>query len=206
MAETTRTSSRAGTPRRDDAAPGNSDGARRQDGVGGALAADARNMRDELLAAVRDSAGSLLDEQRNRAATQIATLGDVLRRSAEALDDEMPGAVARYAGDAARQIDDFAEALRSRSWNQLTGDIETFARRWPMAFLASAIGLGFVAGRVLIASTPRPPKEAATPAPQRFAARDESPGGARHDYGAVSGSVTGSAMSGYGAAAHQEKP
>jgi len=117
---------------------------------GGPLA-DAKELGTDLVAAVRDSATSLFEEQRNRAADEIAALGQALQRSAQSLD-QGGGTVARYADDAARHIGDFATTVRNRSWDELTGDVEAFARRWPLAFMAAAVGVGFAAGRFLMAS------------------------------------------------------
>jgi hypothetical protein len=113
---------------------------------------DAKEMGSELIGAARDSAASMLDMQRNRAADQISAVAQALRDSTESLDRNSAGAVVRYADQAARQISDFAEVVRSRSWSELADDAETFARRWPLAFMASAVGIGFIAGRFMLSS------------------------------------------------------
>src|SRR5690348_11900108 len=141
MAETTRTTLGAtGGTATSTTAPQDDDTTAR-------VIADAKNMGSDMLAAVRDNAGSLLDDQRRRAADQITAVGEALRRSAQVLDEQTSPVIGRYVEDAAGYIDDFATAVRSRSWRELAGDAEDFARRWPTAFMASAIGLGFVAGR-----------------------------------------------------------
>src|SRR5438105_11112610 len=99
--------------------------------------AEAKGIGTELIDAVRDNATSLFEEQRDRAANEIASFGAVLRRSASALDQASGTAVSRYTEDAARQITEFAETLRHRSFGELTSDIENFARRWPMVFMAA---------------------------------------------------------------------
>lgn len=133
----------------------------------------------ELIAAVRDNATLLFEEQRDRAAGEIAALGGVLRGSAQSLSEGEDGAVARYTVEAARRIDAFAGELRTRSWGELVGDIEEFAKSSPLGFLAAAIGAGLVAGRLLVFSAPRPDDVTATPPASRrdkpftAAARDE---------------------------------
>jgi len=114
--------------------------------------ADVKELGGRLVSAARNGANSLYEEQRNRAVEQIAALGDALERSAGSLDGTIGEAVSPYAQTAARQVGDFADTLRNRSMSQLGGDIEGFARQWPMAFLAASIGLGFVAGRFLLSS------------------------------------------------------
>ena len=117
---------------------------------------EARKVGSELVGAARDSAMSLLDAQRSRAADQIAAIGDAVRRSAESLDETGGGALVRYADQTANQIRGFADTIRDRSWTELADDIEGFARRWPMVYMASAVGIGFIAGRFMLSSAERP--------------------------------------------------
>ena len=165
---------------------------------------NAKNMGNQLIGAVRDQASSLLDEQRGRAADQIASVAGMVRNSVQSLDRESAGAICRYADDTAHAIDDFADRLRTASWGELADDVEGFARRWPMVFMASAIATGFIAGRFLISSESRQ-REASAP-PQTPSANTtgtsmshETHGGARYDYGAVGGAVSGTGKAGYGA-------
>jgi hypothetical protein len=176
-------------------------GERRNMRDGGALD-DVKEIGTELASAVRDGATSLFEEQRNRAADEIAAIGQALRQSARALD-QSGGSMARYADQAAQQIDDFASTLRNRTWNELAGDVEDFARQWPLLFMAAAVGIGFAGGRFLMASAARssgPPgagtSSASTIAPTRT--------GASGTTGMGGGSVSGDARSGYGAMASRE--
>jgi len=116
---------------------------------------DAKKVGSELVGAARDSAMSLLDAQRARVADQIGALGDALRQSTESLESTGVGSLAQYANQAADQISGFADTMRDRSWNELAGDLESFARRYPLTFMASAMGLGFMLGRFLLSSSER---------------------------------------------------
>ena len=167
--------------------------------------AQAKDIGSELIDAVRDSANSLFEEQRDRAASEIASFGEVLRRSVSSLDQAGGTTVARYTEDAAHQISDFADTLRHRSFTELSGDVEEFARRWPMLFMAAAVGVGIAAGRFMVSSAARP-DESSQPqfSSARGAAGNEPIGGARHDYGAVGGGVSGNARAGYGAGPGRE--
>lgn len=109
---------------------------------------------NELMAAMRARATALFEEQRDRAASEIASFGELLRRSAESLESDT-GPVARYATEAGTRICAFADDLRHRTWDELSGDTADLARRWPMAFLAVATCAGFIAGRFLAASAVR---------------------------------------------------
>jgi hypothetical protein len=167
----------------------------------GQIIENAKNVGSQVVGAVQESATSVLDEQKKRAADQIATVADIVRNSVQSLDRQSAGTVRQYADDTARQISDFADRLRTRSWGELAGDVEDFARRWPAVFIASVIATGFIAGRFLVSSGSRASE---APAPMAQTTRpmggmaDQPGGGARYDYGAVSGPVSGSGNSGYG--------
>lgn len=200
MADTMRTTA---TPIRGTTTPVPTGGSQNQQSSSGALG-DVKEIGTELASAVRDSATSLFEEQRNRAADEIAALGEALRQSARALD-QSGGTVARYADQAAQQIGDFAGTLRNRSWNELAGDVEDFGRRWPLVFMVAAAGVGFVAGRFLMASAARSADaakgvgDAGLPSSSTPAAR---PGFG--NTGTMTGGVSGNARSGYGATAPRE--
>jgi hypothetical protein len=116
---------------------------------------DAKKVGSELVGAARDSAMSLLDAQRARIADQITSLGDALRQSTDSLESTGVGSLAQFATQAADQISGFADTVRDRSWNELAGDLESFGRRYPMTFMASAMSIGFVLGRFLLSSSER---------------------------------------------------
>ncbi len=203
MAETNQPTPGSLSRRRTGAAPV---GERHHDTGAGHAVEEVKDMGTELIGAVRDGASSLFEEQRRRAAGEIAALGDVLRRSAQSLNRTAGPTVAQYTDEAGRQISEFADALRDRSFGQMAGDIENFARRWPIAFMAAAVGVGALAGRFLISSASRP---ASQPQPQpvhttAIGAGTGMTGGARHDYGTVGGPAAGGANSGYGAIGTRE--
>lgn len=169
----------------------------------------AKNMGNQLIGAVRDQATSLLDEQRGRAADQIASMAGMVRNSVQSLDRESASAVCQYADDAARAIDAFAQTLRTASWGEVAEEVEDFARRWPVVFMASAIATGFIAGRFLISSGSRQrgasaPTRTPSASPPATTMTHEPRGGARYDYGAVGGSVSGTGKAGYGATPGKE--
>jgi hypothetical protein len=109
----------------------------------------------ELVGAARDSAVSLIDAQRGRAADQVVAIGDALRRSVESFESTGASSLVQYANQAADQLSGFADTVRDRSWGELATDVESFARRYPLTFMASAMGIGFVAGRFLLSSADR---------------------------------------------------
>lgn len=202
MADTMRTTT--ATPIRGTTTPVSTGDRQHERGSGGALG-DVKEIGTELASAVRDSATSLFEQQRNRAADEIAALGEALRQSARALD-QSGGSVARYADQAAQQIGDFAGTLRRRSWNELAGDVEDFGRRWPIVFIAAAVGVGFAAGRFLMASAARP-ADAVKGVGDAGLPSSSTPTGqpGSGNTGTMTGGVSGNARSGYGATASRER-
>jgi len=175
---------------------------------------NAKNMGTQIIGTVRDSATSMMDEQRNRAADQIASIAGMVRNSVQSLDRQSAGPICKYADDTARQIDSFAETLRSRSWGELASDVEDFARRWPVVFMASAIGAGALVGRFLVSSGTRVTQNApsmpsttgtstSTTTGTGTGMSDKPMGGARYEYGtagstSTSSTTTGTATPGFG--------
>jgi ElaB/YqjD/DUF883 family membrane-anchored ribosome-binding protein len=128
--------------RRDDAAE---IGRRAAEEAIGSARRSARYFGDQL----RDTAQSVLKEQQDRAADTVHGFADALRRTADTLESEENRAFARYADQAAAQIDRLSETLRGRQLADLLAEAEDFARRQPSLFLAGAVAAGFVIGRIL---------------------------------------------------------
>lgn len=203
MANTTKQNERAAAPQSADASAASSHQGDDETRSPGRALEDAKEVGTELLGTARESVVNIIDDQRKRAADQIVAMGEALRRSAEPFDRDIGLPIGQYADEAARRIGGFAETIRTRSWSQLAGDVEDFARDWPIAFMAAAVGIGFVGGRLLLSAAPRREEQNKTPNPAPNptpSAMIEPTGGARHDYGAVSGPVSGNARAGYGAA------
>ncbi|MBV9824542.1 MAG: hypothetical protein JO001_02505 [Alphaproteobacteria bacterium] len=114
---------------------------------------DVKDLGSQLVNAARNGANSLYEDQRDRAAGEIASIGKALEQSAQSLDGTIGKAIAPFAEDAARQVGGLADTLRGRSMAQLGNDLEGFARQWPWVFIAGAVGVGFVAGRFLLSSS-----------------------------------------------------
>jgi len=155
MAESTQFTSGSSTEGRSRNPGGSSGGSSGTNSSGGVSGTDIKAVGNELVSAVREKTDSLLSEQKNRAADEIAAVAGMLRSSVESLDTSSRGALAEYAESAAGEINQFADRLRNASWSELGNDTEDLARRWPTLFIAAAVGVGFVAGRFLLASGSR---------------------------------------------------
>lgn len=126
----------------------------------------------ELVEASRSAAQSVLDEQKQGAARQVAAVAAAMRSAAQSLDQSSTPTLAPYIGQAAASVERFGSNLRERSWSELAGDIEVLARRGPFLFMAGAVVAGLLTGRFLRASKDRNPALAA-PAPSSEATMAE---------------------------------
>jgi ElaB/YqjD/DUF883 family membrane-anchored ribosome-binding protein len=157
----------------------------------------ARDIVREFVDAARSAAESLLEEQRQRAAERVSSIAEALRSAASSLDHSQNRAIARYADQAADQIEHVSRAMRERRWNEIVAETEDFARRQPTLFVLAAVATGFLAGRLLWTPTGGLPQES-DPTRQGTNLR-QSPGETVAVTAAVSsGSGTGE-KAGYGA-------
>lgn len=125
----------------------------------------ARGIVIELIEASWSAAQAGADEQKQRAADEVANVGEAVRQAAQSLARSGNPNMAQYTAEAADQIDRLAQTVRERGWQEIVGDVEGFARREPALFVALSVAAGFLAGRFLWAPVRRP-----TPAPGEPAA------------------------------------
>ena len=119
-------------------------------GTGHSLQQDFSRIGTDLVDALGNRAEAIVNEQKSRAATEIASLAGMVRNAAQCIEQGERGVVTEYATTAADGIDRFAERLRVSSWRVLAADVEDFARRWPAVFTASTAAIGFLLGRMLM--------------------------------------------------------
>jgi hypothetical protein len=160
---------------------------------GGSAQQDFAQIGSELVDALGNRAEVIVNEQKTRAASEIASLAAMVRNAAQCIDQRDRGAVSDYATQVAGEIDRFADRLRVSSWRVLAADVEDFARRWPALFMASSAVAGFVLGRVAMS---------AAAAPEASSLQTGTPIGepiARPESAATGGTLSaGSAASGFG--------
>lgn len=161
------------------------DAAREVGAQAGAASAAARREVGRLSEQMRDAAESLLDEQKDRMASAVHGVADMLRRTADTLERENNAAAAHYADRAAAQIDRFSETVRNRQLGEMVATAEDFARRQPALFIAGAVAAGFVIGRLLARPSRRDQGTAASQTGYR--ADHRSSGETMAGYGAGSG-------------------
>ena len=113
----------------------------------------AKKATGEIVTQVQQRAGSQLDQQKARAASEITSVVNAVRKFGESLNDEEPGPIARYAaiyGDkAADGLERFSNYLRDQDAKKLLGDIKKFGKRRPALLLGGAFLLGFAGARLI---------------------------------------------------------
>jgi hypothetical protein len=143
----------------------------------------ARDFGGQIMGEVRQAAESLFEEQKGRAAETVHGVADALRHTARDMH-ERSEPIARYAEQAADQVERFSDAVRERRIGDIVGDLDDIARRQPTLFLLGAVAAGFITGRFMAASAERRRHEA-----HRYPHAEPSYGGAERyaGYGAERG-------------------
>ena len=118
----------------------------------------------EVAGKAQDQMGRAADRAQGRLREQVdarstdagervnSAAGDA-RSVAEELRKQGKDAPARYAEQAADRAERVGDWLRDSDGDHILGDVEDFARRNPMALVAGGLALGFMAARLLKASS-----------------------------------------------------
>ena len=104
-------------------------------------------------------ARSALSTQKERAASSLDDIVEVLHATGEQLRGHNRSSVANYADQAADRIDQFARTLHRRDVGELVADAEDFARQHPEVVLGGALVLGLLTARFLKSSSYRLERE-----------------------------------------------
>ncbi len=108
-----------------------------------------------LIGRVRDRAEAQLSSQKDRATDGIGTVAQAVRQSTQHLRDNHQETIARYAEQAADQLERFSNGLRNRDVGEIVEDVHRFARRQPALFVGSAFAIGVIGARFLKSSSDR---------------------------------------------------
>ncbi len=138
----------------------------------GDVVAEATGRARDLLGQARAGLAGQASEQQTRAAAGLRSLGDELGGMAEGSEQGGPGT------DLVRRVADrttsLASWLEDREPGDVLSEVADFARRRPGAFLALAVGVGVLAGRLTRALKDAP----ATGTEERASAGPSRPAGA----------------------------
>jgi hypothetical protein len=105
--------------------------------------------RDQARARVREQ----VDQRSTEAGERIHSVAGDARTVADELHKQGNDAPARYAEQAADRVERVGTWLRDSDGDRILGDVEDFARRNPWGVAAGGLVVGFVAARMLKASS-----------------------------------------------------
>ena len=103
----------------------------------------------------KESARSMIGEQQHTIASGLGDLAQALRKAGREMGDGQNAQIARFAQTAADGLERFSGSLRNKDMGNLLHDVESFARRQPVAFFGAAVAAGFLAVRFLKSSNDR---------------------------------------------------
>ena len=104
----------------------------------------------QLLSSAKDQATGYLDQRKDAVAQSVLGVAQSLREATKEFEDR-PN-IRAFADSAAEGIEQFAESIRGRSFNEVFSDVEDAMRRRPGAFGAAALGVGFFLARFIKSS------------------------------------------------------
>ena len=104
--------------------------------------------------AVKKQVTEKLGEQQQAAAAGLGQFAQALRKAAHEGDAERNPTLQQVADRAAEGLDRFSQTLRSKDFDTMVRDVESFARSQPAVFLGAAVAVGFLAIRFLKSSNP----------------------------------------------------
>jgi hypothetical protein len=103
-----------------------------------------------LLGGAREQATGFADLQKNQAAQSVADLATSLRSTGETFEGR-PN-IQAFVGSAADGLESLADSIRDRSFIELYGEAERFARERPVAVGTGALIAGFLLARFIKSS------------------------------------------------------
>lgn len=112
----------------------------------------ARHQARQLMGEAKERTKSALADQKGVIAEQVDSMAHALRMTANQLDEQNKGSIARYADWAADGLDRLSNSLRERDLDSLVGQVSDFARRRPVAVIGGAAVAGFLLSRFLKSS------------------------------------------------------
>jgi hypothetical protein len=114
---------------------------------------EAKDQANAIWNDTKDSARSVLNEQQRAAAGGLGEFANALRKVAREMGDRGQAApMSRMMESAAQGLERFSGSLREKDMSGLVRDVESFARRQPVAFFGAAVAAGFLAVRFLKSS------------------------------------------------------
>lgn len=107
-----------------------------------------------IVGKVKEQATAQLSSQKDRATDGLGSVAQAVRQTTQHLRENQNDTVARYAEQAADQIERFSERLRNKDVGELLNDAQQLARRQPALFVGGAFAIGLLGARFLKSSSP----------------------------------------------------
>jgi hypothetical protein len=107
---------------------------------------------ESLTGRVREQATSQLNTQKNKATDGLGTVASAVRKTTDQLRSENHDTVARYAEQAADQIERLSERIRRKDVGELLNDAQRLARQRPALFVGGAFAVGLLGARFMKSS------------------------------------------------------
>lgn len=115
------------------------------------IRAEAASLRDQATGTARTAA----ETGKTKASDTIDGVAQFVHDSAATLGERTAPQVADYANRAADALDDFSQTLRTKSIDELIGDVRNFVKRSPAVAVGAAVAIGFALTRFAKASADR---------------------------------------------------
>jgi ElaB/YqjD/DUF883 family membrane-anchored ribosome-binding protein len=117
------------------------------------VAGQAQEKAQEAAGQARDRIRGQIDDRSTKACERVTTHAQDLRSVGGSLREQGKDQPAKLADQAADRLERAGGWLTQSDADQLLGDVEDFARKNPWAVMAAGLALGFVASRMLKASS-----------------------------------------------------
>jgi len=138
------------------------------------VAGEAKQQVDRLISQSREELRLQAEQRSTQAASQLRTLSEQFRALAESRPED--------AGPLLTYVREAEDRLRSLAWRMEQGgpqgiidDVTRFARRRPGTFLAGALGMGFIVGRLVRAGASNQQGNGQGHVPSTYAATRNGP-------------------------------
>jgi ElaB/YqjD/DUF883 family membrane-anchored ribosome-binding protein len=125
------------------------------------LAGTAKEQASRAASKVMDKAEEQFNTKRQTVVGELESFTSVMRDAGNRLREQNGSAIgATVVSTIADKLDEFGRSVQGKDLNTIFGDVETFARHNPAAFLGTAAALGFLASRFMKSSRRSNPLDA----------------------------------------------
>ncbi|EWC40958.1 hypothetical protein [Stutzerimonas stutzeri] len=104
---------------------------------------------------IKNQGKAQLDSYRGSAADELEKVAQSAKAAAAELESQDRAGLSHYVSDMAQGMVDFADNMRSKSVDELVGEVSRLARNNPALFIAGSVALGFGLTRFARASSHR---------------------------------------------------